>query len=320
MERKDETVRQQLYDLRLKGRERYLELMGVDMPKVRALEKELDTGYEKLAGEVRRSLKKAGAEAAEWHRKSQAKGKRMLEAEVAKAAILEHLEPKVAIPLCWCFSIMQATPVGTGEDDVVIDPPTGGTGSGSVTYDATGNVAHPIADAKGGGTGTINSAQVTTWFKFAFTPSHDRAYCIRPLAYMNGHWLLWTWGTCGGTPEDLGSGIVRATVKVRVTQLASTIKEIEHDVVNVSLSAGSSQESGFYYDSSTDGGASTFAVLEGGHEAVIFVSCDIYAKIANHGRAWVDMQTSPHFYFKVPELYWGPVVCDRIYPSKFLAP
>ncbi len=326
MKEEDEKIRQQLYDLRLKGRERYLELTGVDIPKVRALEKELDGEYEELAGRVRATLKGAGEEVAERHAKSLATSKLMLQTEFARVALRPVEETWQIIPFCWCPWVIQGMAVGSG-DEVVIDPP-GGTGSGSVTYDSTGNVAHPIAEAKGAGTGTINSAKVRVWFKFAFTPATNGAFCIRPMVQLNGHWLLWTWGTCGGTAEDLGSGVVRATVKVRVTQLVSTVKEIEHDVLNKSLSAGADQASGFYYDSSIDGGAYTSAILLAGHEAVVFVECEIYAQVANHGRAWVDMQTSPHFYYKVPELYWGRVVCYPIphpygigtSPGRFLAP
>jgi len=70
-------------------------------------------------------------------------------------------------------------------------------------------------------------------------------------------------------------------------------------------SAGQDLHSGFAYDSQVDGGAAVSACLQGGHEAVVWVECESYAQIANHGRAWVDMQASPSFCFKVPEVSWG---------------
>lgn len=64
-------IRQKLYELRRQGRERYLELMGVDIPKVRELEKEIDAQYEELAVGIQDMLKDAGKEiVAEQHEAS----------------------------------------------------------------------------------------------------------------------------------------------------------------------------------------------------------------------------------------------------------
>ena len=199
-----------------------------------------------------------------------------------------------------------APPVAPPEDTIDLD---GGGASGSVTYNAGANIAHPTADAHGQGTGTINTAKVTTSFRFAFNPTSNGTYCIYPLVYMNGHWLVWTWGTCGGTAEDLGSGEVKVMVRIKVTQLDQKLKEREHVVIHKNVSAGQDQHSGFAYDSDVDGGTATTVYLQGGYTAVVWVECECFAQISNHGRAWVDMQSSPSFYFKAGQIRWGWRIC-----------
>jgi hypothetical protein len=311
-------IRQKLYELRRIGRERYLDFMGIDVQRVRELEKSLDTQYEELAVGIRDMLKNAGKERAEQHQASMERVQGLIrkdtERMVERSQSLrdEALRPG-RLAICFFLPFWTLSTVGS-DDSTTLDPPTGGNASGSVTYTAA-NTAHPSADSGWGpGTGTINSAQVKTWFRFAFTPTTDGVYCIRPIAQMNGHWLVWTWGTCGGTAEDLGSGTARVTLRVRVDQLSVPVKEIEHLVFEQNASAGLDIESGFGYDSEVDGGASMQVHLQGGHEAVVWVECESYAQIANHGRAWVDMQTSPFFHFKVPEVYWGRLALTPIWP------
>ena len=305
-------IRQKLYELRLRGREHYLELMGIDIPKVRELEKEIDAQYEELAVGIQDMLKDAGKEIAEQHEASiemvQGLIRKDIERMVERPQYIRDRDDLFRFAAICVYYPFPVPAVGSG-DSVTLDPPTGCGASGSVTYDAASNIAHPSADSGWGqGTGTINSAQVNTWFRFAFTPTTDGIYCIRPIVCMNGHWLVWTWGTCGGTPEDLGSGTARVTLRVRVDQLSVPVKQIEHNVFEQNASAGIDIESGFGYNSEVDGGASMQVHLQGGHEAVVWVECESYAKIANHGRAWVDMQTSPFFHFKVPAVYRGPLI------------
>lgn len=311
---KEKDIRQRLYELRRRGRERYLQLMDIDVPTVRKLEKEINAQYEELAVAIQDMLKDAGKEKADMHESSLKRVHSMIhkdiEAVIAGPYVPERWPerwpgPFVKCPCTYPFtapSVPEAPPVHT----VVIDSGTPPTASGSVTYNAAANIAHPIADSGWGqGTGTINSAKVTTSFRFPFMPTTDRTYCIRPIVYMNGHWQVWTWGTCAGTAEDLGSGTARVALRVRVTQLDQTIKEIEHLVFEKNASGGLDIQSGFAYDSQVDGGAAMTVYLQGGYTAVVWVECESYAQIANHGRAWVDMQTSPFFYFKVPVVWWG---------------
>lgn len=318
-------IQQELYELRLNGREQYLEFIGVDVKKLRSLEKGIDKKYEELAAKVKNMLEDEGKEIAETHQSSHKRSKKVFRRNIEKmidgpqaiASLsikdLKDLVPKKFAAICWYYPFPASC---FGESDTVtINPPAGCGASGSVTYNGTNCEAHPIADSgPGQGTGTSNSALVKTSFRFAFTPTNDGLYCIRPIVQMNGHYLLWTWGTCGGTPEDLGSGTVRVTLRIRVDQLSVPVKQQEHQVFEQSVSGGGDTASGFGYDSEADGGASTHAFLEGGHEVVVWVECESYAQIANHGRAWVDMQTSPYFYFTAKELYWGPLTLIPIWP------
>ena len=67
--------------------------------------------------------------------------------------------------------------------------------------------------------------------------------------------------------------------------------------------------------STVDGGLATSVLLQGGHEAVVWVKCKIFAEVTNHGRAWVDMQTSPKFYFRTDAMPWGRVFCFPRYAN-----
>lgn len=328
---KEKDIRQKLYELRRDGRESYLRLMGIDVPSVRELEKEIDAGYEDLAAAIQDMLKDAGKQEADMHEKSLERVRSMIRKdtetvlahlavpveELAKIDYIETLAAQLALPVeelaklvvdCWCVYLYTAPWFPPPLDSVDLDP-IGGGASGSVTYNGGTTIAHPKAEAKGMGTGTINSAKVKVKFRFTFMPFLDRVYCIRPIVQMNGHWLVWTWGTCAGTAQDLGSGTARVTLRVWVEQGSLPVKQIEYKVFEQSASAGLDLQSGFGYDSVVDGGACLEAYLQGGHEAVVWVECESYAEIANHGRAWVDMQTSPFFHFTVPEVWWGVRYC-----------
>lgn len=65
------------------------------------------------------------------------------------------------------------------------------------------------------------------------------------------------------------------------------------------------------YVSDRDGGASMTVELSGSHEAVIFVECNVYAQINNHGRAIIDMQSGSGFYFLVPWVAVGNYHCHN---------
>jgi len=323
--RNNEQIRLRLHEMRRTGRERYLEMLGVDVKSLRALERDIASEYEELAAALQDQRRQEGKDRADQQalRLKSIRGAFNADLESAlhtdlstQKAVIDHLavadlDPAIVGSIWWCHChYTNILTDNLGHDDTIaIDPPTGGSGTGSVNYDSAMNQARPYVSVSGQGTGTVNAVQVRTWLVFAFTPGIDGTYCIRPLVFMNGWWLLWTWGACGGTSEDLGTGDVKVVLRVRVDQLSSEVKRVEHEVLNQNSSGGADSEGAIYYDSEKDGGASMTVNLQGGHEAVIFVECEIHAQISNHGRAIMDMQNSPGFYFWVPEVRVGKRHC-----------
>jgi hypothetical protein len=305
-------VKKELYELKRQTQERFLSITGVDVKKLRALEKGVDDGYRRLADETQKLMKAEGKERAEKHART---------LELKRTSIRENAESLTTSPLMkdlkimdyrdtavlkyirWPFRIcLNYAPIFSLDngDDVVIDPPNGND-VGNVTYDGP-TIAKPYVSVHGGGIGTSDSVRLNTYFKFAFTPTSDGSYCISPHAMMNGWWLLWVWGNCQSTAS--GSGTLSVKLKVKVEQLADPVKEIEHTVLEKnSATMGMVKEAAVDYNSITDGGASMVVYLKGGHEAIIFVECEIEANINDYGRAIVDMQSGSGFYFTVPEVY-----------------
>jgi hypothetical protein len=319
---KDQEIRQRLYDLRRESQARYLRLLGVDVDKFQALDRAIDGEFRELADGLQKQSWEEGKARAEQQAKIVEAGRAALnqDAEQAmhadlstQAAILDHLSPQLMdvtqlMPIWWChchYATSLSSNLGYG-DEIIIDPP-GGAGQAAVTYDPSLNQARPRADVSGGGAGTINTAHINpTWFRFAFTPSTSGTYCIRPVVSMNGWWLLWTWGTCN-PQQASGSGMLYVKLRVRVSQLATTVKQIEHTVLD--KSAPPSGEGAIDYVSERDGGAKMSVYLQGGHEAVIFVECEVFTQVTSYGRALVDMQGSSGFYFWVHEVRVGRRHC-----------
>lgn len=329
-ETNEKEILQNLYDLRRQSRERYLKLMGVDVKTLRELERDIDREFGELVASLHEQRRQEGKERAERHTKIIGMSQESLSNDVEKAihanlstpaSIFDHLvtatladppalslDPRMPFmsPLwCHCHYPKQLSNNRGHDDRITILPPSGGTGTATVTYDTSLNQAQPYADVRGGGTGYNNTASLRTWYKFDFEPETTSSYCIRPMVSMNGWWLLWTWGTCGGTSEDLGNGTVWVKLRVKVDQLSVTVKEIEHTVLDQSLSGGADSEGAVDYASERDGGSSMIVRLQGGDQAVIFVECEVYTQISSHGRAIVDMQSGSGFYFKVPQVCVG---------------
>jgi hypothetical protein len=281
--------------------ERYLQLRGVDVKEVRKLQEEINGEYDKLAQEVRRTLEKEGLEIAKLHEASLERKETLIQSDTEKMAQLpEGVYEWLRKP---AFTFRCCTPFKATfkryEDEKSGNPGVTET----VNYEATGNIAHPFVEIINPGAGKTSIAQLNTRFVFAFTPTTDMIYCINPLVYMNGHWAIWTWGSCSN--NDVGSGLVRVTLRVAVYQLNVPVKQTELKVVDQTALSGGHFKTGFNYDSTVQDGAGVSTYLQGGDQAVVEVDCEIYGQLTNFGRIWVDMQTSPGFYFKVPELYWG---------------
>lgn len=308
MRLENEDIFKSLHGIKLKSRERYIEARGIDVNKIKRIEEEITSSYNDLADKLKDKLKNAGEFEAKQLEVSLERRKRidqkklesLMEAKLTQAKFV----PSSVIPIgpCFCWSYAHAMLVGNS-GDTIINPPNG-TGQATINWDVSKFMAHPRVDVSGQA-GSTNSATAISQFKFAFTPAKDGNYCIKPIAQMNGHWLIWTWGSCSN--ENIGSGSVKVISRILVDQLSSNVGKFEKIVLNESRSKGDDEASGFYYDPVDT--PSNVIYLEGGHEAVIKVECEVTAKMTDFGRAWVDMQTSPDFYFKVPSVSWGRQYC-----------
>ena len=285
-------INPKLVQIRLQSRMRYLDLAGIDPKKVLQLEQEIDGQYDELAYVVRGMLKEAGKEMAEQQQKclGLARDKRLA---VAKAKLWPWWDPCSA----------DARFFSHGEPVTV---------PGTVSYEAAGNIAHLLVDTNA----PDSPKEIEAEYRFildlpdvpADVPSLAMRYCVCPVVQMNGHWLTWSWiGGCGGTGL-VGSSLAKVTLKVEVYQgglLKGENGTVGYTVLDESVTDGHDDQSGFYYDSEVDGGASLNVKLEPGTDATVVVKCIAKVAAVNYGRAWVDMSTSPQFYFKVPEVHWG---------------
>jgi len=292
-------VRKELRAIGMEARDEFLKLHGIDPEKAQALEKRVNSRYNALAGTVQAGLKEVGKKVADVHDWSHKRTIRLLQQQQTtsiSALTARRIDWTLLPP---CFPLSSATPRDHGDEKSSVVGPD----IADVTYEASGNVAHPLVDVQGPGSGALSTATVRTWFDFSFMPSRTGRYCIRPLVYMNGHRFLWTWGTCGGSA--VGFGTTRADLHVRVGQDMDWVTKLTRNTFDVSNSDGQDSETGFAYDSQVDGGAGLTVQLDGGVSATVRVECEIHAEVGNSGRAWVDMKSSPQFYFKVPEVWFG---------------
>jgi hypothetical protein len=297
-------ILKKLNEIRSRSRVSYLEIRGLDISKITKLEEEQSSRYNDIFDILNNELKKSGEIEAKQQKLSLERRKRLIEKELQAYVELgqAHVYAKDngslgPMGFCHCFPWHDTSHEGCSSST---------SGTGTVTWTANNSIAHPKVDVSGQ-IGATNTATAIVQCKFAFTPKIDGTFCISPVTQMNGHWLIWTWGSCAG--EGAGSGSVKVTNRVRVEVLSSPIKTVEKVVLNKSTSNGDNGESGFYYDS----GNRLDVYLEGGHEATIIVECEAEAKMTDAGRAWVDMQTSPGFYFKAPWAMHGRTICK--YPS-----
>lgn len=314
MKIENEDILKSLYEIKLKSRERHFEARGLDISKVLKAEKEEQASYDRLADKLREEIKKNGETEAKQQELTLLRRKRIIQKKIAtliagRSEANEPFRPWPPWP-CYCLPFQDAPFVAKSANTIIIPP--NGTGSASVTWDGD-SIAHPKADVPGQA-GVVNSVSAFAQCKFAFTPADDGIYCIDPMVQMNGHWLMWTWGSCSG--DNLGSGSIKIIIRIKVDQLSANITTFENIILNKSTLNKDDGASGFYYDSLNNnyywGKLNNWAYLEGGHEAVITVECEATVTMADYGRAWVDMQTSPNFYFKAPSVSWGSRFCGDL--------
>lgn len=132
----DKRVIQELHDLRRKGREEHLKLMGVEVKKLRRLERQIDGAFAELADGVKKKLAKTGGEVAELHERSRHRTA-MIAQKTAEGVISPDIAEVRPQMFCICLSHNSALQVGGCDHSTVITPPSGGTGTASTTFGAT---------------------------------------------------------------------------------------------------------------------------------------------------------------------------------------
>lgn len=317
MRKKDDEeikIRRRLHKIRKESRNWYLELKGIDTGKLEKIESQTNKEYSEIIsalhnkrigeGEAREKIHRNFLETRKTRRKMPE-----IPQDVFAEILGKHFEAQRRAPFDPCPNPVDY-PDNVGYlEEIDIDPllADGGTGTGSVNPDEPNNIAQPkleISSSVGG----VNTVTVSAAYKFAFYPVNGDYFCIEPEVLMSGYWLLWIWGGCDA--ENQGSGNLYAKVKVRVSQLDSAVKEIEHTVVE--HSTPTSEEGAIDYKSE-DGGTSMTVYLQGGFTATITVKCEIYGQLTNLGRIIVDMQSGEHgFYFKVPKVRIGLSAFQRV--------
>lgn len=309
-----EKINDQLFKLRKQIREDRMKLMGVDIPKLRAFEKDLIKKYNALEKELQRIYKKSGEDVAKRHSATHARAQRIVQRDIDSILRVGRQNPEIGLwrYMCPCYFPHTAEYENSGEE-IELTPSFGTTSSGSVTFEDGTQIAHPIADASAQADGGFSRAQVKAWFTFSFTPESDGTYCILPVVHLNGYWMLWMTSGCENY-DSLPVFELVARVRVRVEQLSSPVQTKAHDVI--SGPNNSTFSSGFDYDSEVNHEILMEVPLLGGDQTVVFVECELLAGVSYVGHATIDLQSSPHFYFKVPMVRWGRP-CNQILPINF---
>lgn len=307
-------IHDELFKLRKQIREDRMKLMGVDIPKLRAFEKDTVKKFNKLQKEMQKLYKKSGEDVAKRHRASHARAQRINQREIESVLSAGRRHPDIDLwrYLCTCYFPHTAEYENSGHE-VELTPSNTTSSSGSVTFDPNAHIAHPLAIGNSYGDGDFSGADVKTWFTFSFTPESDGTYCILPVVHMNGYWILYLSYGCEDN-DQLPVFELFATVRVRVEQLSSLVQTKSHSVL--SGPNYSTFSSGFDYDSEVNQEILMEVPLTGGDQAVVFVECRLEALTSHVGHSTIDLQSSPHFYFEVPMVRWGHP-CNQVLPISF---
>lgn len=295
-----------LRKLRASSARRFRELAGIDLDRVKTVGDEVGAEYQIQLQRVRDELAGAGERVAEEHSQWLRFNKRSVQQRFVQAIA----QPR---PSCLCLPIF-------AEDSTESHANSQCLGS-CIENDAhlgpEPNTAHPRLEVHGPGPGESNVAEMTVQFDFDLEPGGDGEYCIAPVCQLSGHWLTWTWGTCSNVAAGSEAHVsVEKTVQVVqgfddfefplvLAVGGPPVYSASHQVVDhIELEGGDSQ-SGFSFN-----GVPAFGVnLSGGNPVTVRIICRIQASVQGYGRAIVDMNTSPNFYFRTPEVRWGPTIC-----------
>jgi hypothetical protein len=311
----EKQINDELFKLQKSSREGLMKLNGVDVSKLRAFEKDIFKKYNKLEKEMEKLYKKSGEDVAKRHMASHARAQRINHRTIESILSARRAYPEIPPYrfMCPCYFPYTAE-FEASDKQIDLNPSSGTTNSGSATIDNAARSAQLSAAANSPGTGEWSGAQVRCWFIFSFTPANDGTYCLLPVVHMNGYWMMWGGG--GGCENFDSLPVIEliARVNLRVDQLSSTVRTASHTVVDA-WSAGTNAGA-FDYDSEVNQEIRTEVTLTGGDQTIVFVECELIVGANNMIRSRIDMETSPHFYFKVPMVRWGHP-CNQILPINF---
>lgn len=309
----EKQIRDELYKLQKQSREGLMKLNGVDIPKLRAFEKDILKKYDKLEKEMQKLYKKSGEDVAKRHRASHARAQRINQREIEAILSASRRHPNIDLwrHMCQCY-FPHTAEYENSDKDIDLNPSNSTTNSGSVNIDEAARSAQLSAAARSPGTGEWSAAQVRCWFMFSFTPENDGTYCILPVVHMNGYYMLSGGGSGCESFESLPVIELIARVNVRVDQLSNTVRTASHTVVDA-WTAGANAGA-FDYDSEVNQEILTEVALTGGDQTIVFVESELIVGANNLIRSRIDMETSPHFYFEVPMVRWGHP-CSRVLPQ-----
>ena len=311
----EKQIKDKLFKMQKQSREDRMKFNGVDIPKLRAFEKDLFKKYNKLEKEIEKLYKKSGEDVARRHMASHARAQQINQRTIE--AILAARSQYPEIPpyrfMCPCY-FPHTAEYENSDMEIDLNPSAGTTNSGSVSIDEPARSARLSAAANSPGTGEWSEAQVRCWFMFSFTPDNDGTYCLLPVVHMNGYYMMWGGASGCESYESLPVIVLIAKVNIRVDQLSSTVRTNSHTVLSA-WSAGSTNGA-FEYDSEVNQEILTEVTLTGGDQTLVFVECELIVGANNMIRSRIDMETSPNFYFKVPMVRWGHP-CNHYLPINF---
>lgn len=310
----NQKIHDEFFKLRKQIRDERMKLMGVDMAKLRAFEKETVKKFNKLQKELKKMYKKAGEDVAERHRASHARARRIAQKDIEALLSVNRQHPEISSWrfMCPCY-FPHTAEFEHSDHEVLLTPTYTTTSSGSVTFDTDTRIAHPIAIGNSEQDGDFSGAEVKTRFTFSFTPENDGTYCILPVVQLNGYWMLYLSYGCEDI-DHLPVFELIARVRVRVEQLSALVQTHTHYVLDGPNY--NTFSSGFDYDSEVNQELLMEVPLTGGDQTVVFVECILEVGTSHVGHSTIDLQSSPNFYVKVPMVRWGRP-CHHILPIDF---
>ncbi|HEU5319841.1 MAG TPA: hypothetical protein VFX28_03515, partial [Methylomirabilota bacterium] len=150
-------------------------------------------------------------------------------------------------------------------------------------------------------------------WRFNFHPPADSFYTVRPLAFLNGSWLLWP----AGPGLEPSRGDLRVTVGLRVSQFdGPTLYEVASREVVVEAAVDESREGAILYSSVADGEPLELGVpLARELRTHVIVRCTVTLHLTGSGVIGVNLN-DPKYYFRVPEVQIDHFNCHGLLPSE----